>query len=347
MAGESKRAESRRAESKRAESQYAESQYAEPKHAKPRRAESRRVERKRGIRLFMLTIAAVLVVFPVIFMLGNSFMEPEEAESRYAEYVEADAEESGSETPGVAIAGGEGQTKKLKKHYVEPTLIPSRPTLEAYRATVHEDRMFLRMFWNSVMITLPILIGQLVISPLAAYAFELMEWKKKEVLYFFYIIVMLMPIQLLMVPHYITAKMFGYENTWWAIILPAVFAPFGTFLLRQQLAGLDRSLIEAARVEGASEIRIFIKVILPMMKPSLSALAALTFVECWNIVDQAVVFIREVFDEPLSVYLSRMIEGSPGLIFTAAVLFMVPALCVFMLSQEYLAGGIAMSGGKK
>ncbi|MDO4754450.1 MAG: carbohydrate ABC transporter permease [Bacillota bacterium] len=288
-------------------------------------------KKHKGFRLFLLTVAAVVVVFPVVFMISNSFMKADEAAARYVEYV---IPENADRT----VNG---------KHYVEPTLIPSRMTVEAYRLTIHEDKMFLRMFWNSVLITLPILIGQLLISPLAAYAFEMIRWKYKEVLYFVYIIVMLMPIQLLMVPHYITAESLGYNNTWWAIILPAVFAPFGTFLLRQQLSGFDRSLIEAARVEGATEGRIFVKVILPFMKPSISALAALTFVECWNIVDQAVVFIRDVFDEPLSVYLSRMIMGSPGLIFAAAVLFMVPAFAVFILSQEYLAGGIAMSGGKK
>lgn len=286
---------------------------------------------KRGMRLFLLTLAAVIIVFPVVFMFSNSFMLSEEAESRYVEYV----------TPDNAARAING------KHYVEPTLLPATWSIDAYRETIHEDKMFLRMFWNSVLITLPILIGQLIVSPLAAYAFEMIDWRWKEVLYFLYIIVMLMPIQLLMVPHYITAEFFGYNNTWWAIILPSIFAPFGTFLLRQQLAGMDRSLIEAGRVEGASEWRIFTKIIVPSMKPSLSALAALTFVECWNIVDQAVVFIREVYDEPLSVYLSRMIMGSPGLIFAAAVLFMVPAFAVFILSQEYLAGGIAMSGGRK
>lgn len=287
--------------------------------------------KRRGLRLFFLTVAAMIVVFPVVFMLTNSFMSAEEAKARYVEYV---IPENADRT----ING---------KHYVEPTLVPSEPKIAAYQLTIHEDKMFLRMFWNSVLITLPILIGQLLVSPLAAYAFEMIQWKYKEVLYFIYIIVMLMPIQLLMVPHYITAEYLGYNNTWWAIILPAMFAPFGTFLLRQQLAGLDRSLIEAARVEGASEWRIFKKVILPFMTPSISALAALTFVECWNIVDQAVVFIQNVFDEPLSVYLSRMIMGSPGLIFAAAVLFMIPAFAVFILSQEYLASGIAMSGGRK
>lgn len=79
-----------------------------------------------------------------------------------------------------------------------------------------------------------------------------------------YIIVMLMLIQILMVPHYITAEYFGYTDTWWAIILPAIFAPFGTFLLRQQLSGYDYTLIEAARVEGASELRIFGKVVFLM-----------------------------------------------------------------------------------
>lgn len=283
-------------------------------------------------KIVFLSLFAILVILPSAFMLCNSFMSAREAEARYSELVNADNQANSPDG----------------KHYVEPTFIPSHITMDSYQKTLFEDKAYLRMFWNSVFITIPILVGQLIISPLAAYGFEMMKWKRKEVLYFIYIIVMLMPMQLLMVPHYITAEFFGYNNTWWAIILPAVFAPFGTFLLRQQLAGLDHSLIEAARVEGASEWGIFRRVILPIMKPSLSALAALTFVECWNIVDQAVVFIRDSFDEPLSVYLSKIITSSPGLVFAASVLFMVPALLVFLMSQDYLASGIALSsGGRK
>lgn len=282
-------------------------------------------------KLLVLFVFSILVITPFVFMFCNSFMHPLEVEARYTELVTAKNKDK-------AVDG---------RHYVEPTLLPDHVSLYSYNSTLYEDRAYLRLYWNSVMITLPILAGQLIISPLAAYGFEMMRCKFKETLFFTYIIVMLMPIQILMVPHYITAEYFGYTNTWWAIILPAIFAPFGTFLLRQQLAGFDFSLIEAARVEGASEWRIFRRVVFPLMKPSMSALAALTFVECWNIVDQAVVFIRDAFDEPLSVYLSKIVTSSPGLVFAASVLFMIPAFIIFLMSQDYIANGIVLAGGNK
>lgn len=283
------------------------------------------------MKKIIMTLITIIVLLPIIFMISNSFMSAKEADSRYTELV----------TPYNSYSSVDGQ------HYAELTLIPTYVTLDGYKKVLTDDQAYLRMFWNSVLITIPIMIGQLLISPMAAYAFEMSTWKYKEVLYLIYIIVMLMPMQLLMVPHYITADFLGYNHTWWAIILPAIFAPFGTFLLRQQLSGFDKTLVEAARVEGASEWRVFFKVVLPNMKATMAALAALTFVDCWNIVDQAVVFIIDVFKEPLSVYLSKIVQGNPGLVFSSACIFMVPAILVFLLSHEYMVHGISLSSGRE
>lgn len=279
----------------------------------------------------VVTISAVFVILPMLFMFMNSFMSAKEASNRYSEQVTAYNIFSST----------------ANEHYMDATFLPSVITMDGYQSTVLEDQSYLRLFWNSVFITIPILIGQLIVSPLAAYGFEMMKIKGKEVLYFLYIIVMLMPMQLLMVPHYIAAESFGYNNTWWAIILPGIFAPFGTFLLRQQLKGLDKTLIEAARVEGESEWRVFVRVALPSVKPTMAALAALTFAECWNIVDQAVVFIHDTYELPLSVYLSKIITQNSGTIFASACIYMVPAILVFVLSHEYLAYGIALSAGRE
>jgi multiple sugar transport system permease protein len=233
------------------------------------------------------------------------------------------------------------------KHYLEATFLPDVITGDAYVRTLVGDPGYHRMFWNSVLITIPILLGQLVVSPLAAYGFETSRWRRKETLYFLYIIVMLMPMQLLMVPHYIAAETLGYNDTWWAIILPGIFAPFGTFLIRQQMKGMDKSLLEAARVEGASELTVFRSVVVPLIKPTMAALTALTFAECWNIVDQAVVFIRDAFNEPLSVYLSRIITDSSGLVFASACVYMFPAVLIFIMTHENLADGILLSAGRE
>ena len=277
--------------------------------------------------LVVVVLFAILVILPVVFMIANSFMSAREAENRYTSLVTAYNylhSESG-------------------EHYMEVTLLPDVLTGDGYRDALLNDPLTLRLFWNSVLLAVPILLGQLIVSPLAAFAFEMSHFRGKEALYFLYILVMLMPLQLLMVPHYIAADVLGYNNTYLAIILPSIFAPFGTFLLRQQMKGMDFSAVEAARMEGASEWQVFSSVVLPSVKPTVAALTVLTFADCWNIVDQAVVFIRDTFAEPLSVYLSRMVTADPGHIFAVACVYMFPALLVFIWGNDNMAHGITLS----
>lgn len=212
-----------------------------------------------------------------------------------------------------------------------------------YRNALLSDPLYFRLFWNSVLLTVPILLGQLIVSPMAAFAFETARFRGKEALYFLYIIIMLMPLQLLMVPHYITAELLGYNGTWWAIILPGIFAPFGTFLIRQQLRGINRSQLDAARVDGAGEFTVFWRIVVPNISSTLAALSVLTFADCWNIVDQAVVFIKNNYEEPLSVYLSRLIADNSSLVFSISVIYIIPAVLVFALGHDFLAGGIALT----
>ena len=286
------------------------------------------MKRKRfALGSVVIFLFALLVTLPILFMITNSFMSIREAENRYTSSV----------TPYNYLHSKEGE------HYAEATLVPDVLTVSSYRDALLGNQTTLRLFWNSVLLAVPILIGQLLVSPLAAYAFEVMRFRGKEVLYFLYIIVMLMPLQLLMVPHYIAAEALGYNNTYWAIILPSVFAPFGTFLLRQQLKGLDRSQLEAARIEGASEWQVFRRAVLPSVRPTMAALTVLTFADCWNIVDQAVVFITNSFNEPLSVYLSRLITDDSGTIFATACVYMFPAVLIFLWGHDSMVHGITLS----
>lgn len=148
-------------------------------------------------RKITLVIFSVMVLLPIVFMFSNSFMSPKEAESRYTEAV----------TPyNIWSASGD-------KHFYEITLLPDYITAQGYRDTLN-NHTYMRMFWNSAIIMLPILIIQLVVSPMAAYSLEMMNWKYKELLYLIYIVLMLMPIQFLMVPHYIAAEFMGFNNTW-------------------------------------------------------------------------------------------------------------------------------------
>lgn len=285
------------------------------------------LKKRVSLGLIVVVVFVLLVISPIVFIFTNSFMSAREAEYRYTSHV----------TAYNVLHSKDGE------HYADITLLPDLITAAAYESAVVDNPTYHRLFWNQALIALPILLGQLLISPLAAYGFEMLKFRRKEILYFVYIIVMLLPLQLLMVPHYIAAETFGYNGTYWAIILPGLFAPFGTFLIRQQLKGHNKATLEAARTEGASEWTVFRRAVLPVIKPTMAALAVLTFADCWNIVDQAVVFIKSTYEEPLSVYLSRLISDSPGLVFASACVFMLPAVLAFLLSHDYLAHGIALT----
>jgi len=226
-------------------------------------------------------------------------------------------------------------------HYMEPTLLPDLLTFSSYRQILMQDPTHLRFLWNSIILAVPIVVGTLIVSPLAAYGFERLRWKSKEKVFLSYIITMLLPMQFLLVPHFIIASFLGFGGNYLAIILPAVFAPFGVFLIRQQMKGFDKSTIEAASIDGASELRIFYSVVLPGLKPTMTALMVLTFAEVWNLVDQAVVFIRDERQMPMSVHLSTTIGGDMiGLVFAVSTILMIPALIVFLYGQDSLAEGV-------
>ncbi|MCL2199939.1 MAG: carbohydrate ABC transporter permease [Defluviitaleaceae bacterium] len=229
-------------------------------------------------------------------------------------------------------------------HFVRMSVIPDFASLGQYFA-LFRDVGFMNALWNSVIITTPAVVGQLVICVPAAYAFEFCKWRHKEKLFFVYLVVMLMPLPVLLVPQFVMAGFLGISESVLAIILPAVFAPFGVFLLRQFLKTLPVEFIEAAKIDGAGQLRILVSIVVPLIKPAIAALAILVFVDYWNVVDQAIVFITDFEQQPLSVYLPRL-AGSFEIVFAASVFYMIPALLVFLHGQEYLVSGMRMSGLK-
>lgn len=278
-----------------------------------------------------ITIAATVAVFPIVFIFANSLMSGNEIVNRYtAEILESNA----------------GDFSSHGIHFVRFGLLPHEFTFNQYRQLLFKSPGYLRMFWNSVLLMIPVLIGQCVIAPLAAYAFENIKWKYKEAIYFMYIIVMLMPTQILLVPNFIVAGWLNIRESCLAIILPALFHPLGVFLIRQQLKNFPKECIEAAALDGASPWKTYRYIVLPNLKSVLAALVVLLFADNWNIVDQAVVFIKNTYENPLSVYLGNVVTGDPGMFFAVSVFYLIPALLVFLLGQDYLTEGIALSSVK-
>lgn len=289
------------------------------------------MQKRRVFSTAVICLAALAAVFPIVFIFANSFMSGSEIASRYgAEITEANA----------------GDFSSHGIHFVRFGLIPEEPSLEQYRGLLFQSPGYLRMFWNSVLIIVPVLLGQCVLAPLAAYGLDNIRWKYKETLYFIYIIVMLMPTQILLVPNFIVAGWLNIRDSYLAIILPAVFHPLGVFLLRQQLKGFPKECAEAAALDGAGAWVTYRRIVRPNLSSVVAAMLVLLFADNWNIIDQAVVFLKETYDNPLSVYLGQVVEGDPGMFFAVSFFYLIPALLVFLMGQDYLTEGIALSSVK-
>jgi len=275
----------------------------------------------------VLSILALLFAAPVIVIFTNSFMGEFEIINRFSQTVR----------PGNILASRDGL------HFVRFTLIPDNVSLEQYYNLLLGTPAFLEHFWNSVALALPIVLGQVLISAPAAYAFEMSGFRHKEKIYFIYIVIMLLPLQVTLVPNFIMADWLGLLETRASVILPAALNPFGVFIMRQYLRGLPREYIEAAQLDGASQIRIIFTVVMPIFKPALAALIILTFVNNWNIVEQAIIFLTEA-QTPLSVYLAGMADRNLEIIFAASFFYLLPPLLMFMYFKEHLIEGISLSG---
>jgi len=233
-----------------------------------------------------------------------------------------------------------------REKYIQIPLIPSRVTLEQYQNVLVIQPVFLMLLLNSIKITVPVVLGNLLVSVAAAYGFTVWKWRHKEKVFLIYIIIMLMPLQAVLVPNYIIAEQMRLNGSYLAIILPGIFSPFGTFLLRQSLKRLPKDCLEAAEIDGAGPLRVFWSIVLPQMKSGMAALVMLVFIEYWNVVEQVIVFLKEYYKQPLSVFLSYLPSENVGLIFAASTVYMLVPLWFLALGQKDLERGIELSSGK-
>ena len=281
------------------------------------------------LRFIVLSLIGALFLFPLVVIFSNSFMSEQEIIANYSTDLSVSNTLDG-----------------VYRQFVDLRLIPQDATISQYRAVLVDQSIFLMQLLNSVRITAPVLIGNLIISLLTAYGFTCWKWKHKEILFFVYIVVMLMPLQAVLVPNFIIADQLGITRSHWAIIWPGIFSPFGTFILRQSMKAIPAANYEAARMDGAGELYIFLFIVVPQMKSGIAALTMLVFIEYWNLVEQAIIFIRDYTMEPLSVFLARAGQGHMGLIFVASSVYMIFPLIWLIMGQKHLQKGIELSGIK-
>jgi multiple sugar transport system permease protein len=162
-----------------------------------------------------------------------------------------------------------------------------------------------------------------------------------------YIILMLMPYQVTLVPNYIVMDKLSLMNTRWAIILPGIFSPFSVFILTKFMRRIPAAVVEAAKLDGASEWQIFSLIYMPLCRSTLYSVAILVFIDYWNMVEQPLILLADQELYPLSVFLSKINEGDTGIALAIAVIYMVPPVLLFLYSEDYLIDGIAYSASVK
>jgi multiple sugar transport system permease protein len=285
------------------------------------------------VTVFMVT-AALLFLLPTVLTIANSFMSSGEISANY----------------GAMFKNMTGTEKTFISEDVNLKFIPDKVTFSQYRSVLITNSEYLMKFWNSVILTVPITLFQLLIALLTSYGFARYPGKIKNIIFFAYIILMLMPYQVTLVPNYLVADKFHLLNTRWAIILPAVFSPFSIFLLTKVMRRIPVSYVEAAKLDGASELKILTKIYLPLCKSALVSIGMLVFIDYWNMVEQPLVLMavdNAKSMHPLSVFLSQINTSDVGLAFAVGVVYMIPTMLMFLYGEDYLVEGITYSGGIK
>lgn len=212
----------------------------------------------------------------------------------------------------------------------------------SYLQALFRTEDFYRAYWNSVAYTVLIILFNIPISVLTAYGFFRFRFPGKNGAFRLYIILMLMPFQATIVPQYLTLKALGLIEQPMAVILPNIFATFGTILMIQQMKGLDRSLFDAAEMDGFSEFQMMTRIALPTVKPLVFALTTLSFINYWSMVEQPLIFLSEPSHLPLSMILNSS-SRFRQVAYSLGVLFSVLPLLIYQATYDDLVYGIGLS----
>lgn len=260
-----------------------------------------------------LAIASIATLFPFLWMISASLMHAGEASS------------------------------------FPPRFIPREFTLEQYQLLFQRLNVG-RYFFNSAVLALGVSVFSLFINSMAAFAFAKFDFRGKRPLFIFLISSMIIPAQVTMLPIFLLLKQFGLLNSYFGVILPGMASIFGIFLISQYLKSTPDSFIEAARIDGASDLQIYWQVILPLAKPILVTLALFTFMGSWNDFMWPLIVMSQESMFTLPVALSNLsgeyIQDTE-LMMAGSVITVFPVVVVFLLLQKYYIQGILLGGVKE
>lgn len=271
----------------------------------------------------ILSIAGLIMILPVLMMLSNSIMGGQELKEAYG-----------------AVLGGD--TGKLSAR-----LLPVYPTLAPYVELLLDSPDFFVMFWNSVKQVFAILLGQMAVGTLAAWAFARYEFRGRKILFLTYMILMVMPFQVTMVSSYLVLSRLSLLDSHLSLILPGIFSTFPVFIMEKFFRGIPGEVFEAAKVDGAGELTSFLRIGIPLGSPGIISALLLSFLEYWNAMEAPMTFLKTKAKMPLSLYLPEITADQMSASFTASVIMMLPAVLGFLWGRDYLQKGIEASGLKE
>ncbi len=229
-----------------------------------------------------------------------------------------------------------------------PTFLPLEPTLNAF-VTVLRDAPYGLWYRNSMVVACAVTAAVLVTSSLAGYVFAKFEFPGKRALFLLVLSTMMIPFPVLLIPTYLIVDRLELLNTLWALIIPGMVSAFGIFLMRQFIAGIPNDLIEAARIDGASEWSIWARIIVPLVRPALAALGVFSFLASWNDYLWPLVAINETERStvPLALAFFNTAHAQRyDVIMAAATLAVVPVLVVFLIFQRQIVKALVLAGMK-
>jgi len=259
-----------------------------------------------------LCLSLVFTLFPFIWMLSTSFKSP-----------------------------GEIFTQT-------PTFIPVQATLDNYRNLLQSANLG-RSFLNSLVFATGMTILSVLCNAMAAYGFAKLSFPGREKIFALLLLTMMVPGQVTMMPVFLILKTLGFLNSFVGLIIPGIASVFGIFMLRQFMQAIPEEILEAARIDGCSEYRIFFSIMLPLCRPVLATLAIFSFIGAWNEFFWPLVIMLREDMQTLPVALANLngqFNTDWGLLMAGSVLVVVPVILVFLLAQKHYIKGIAAGGVK-
>lgn len=215
---------------------------------------------------------------------------------------------------------------------------------------VLSDNQFGTYFFNSVVVATSVTVINLIVSSLGGYGLAKFQFPGRTLIFLFILSIMMVPFQVIVIPLYIIVRGFGWINSYWGLIIPGSVSGFGVFFMRQSIMTLPTEFLEAARLDGAGEMHIYMRVLLPLISPALAALGVLTFLGSWNNLLWPLLIVQNQALRTLPIGLAQMATSQYGvqynLLMTGAVVSSLPVMLVFLVARKYFVRGVAMGGMK-